>query len=142
MNLNQYISLSLFLLFLFFSGICCDGVEKNVDWSEQAKNETLSAVRPGPPFWNTHAVRFIYTPAFDFPEFKEATIYKFSAYSNTDGNTYGFEADSPKSTLRPIWPDMPVGKIKLVVEALNKEGAVIGVAGSREFYKAAAFDGP
>jgi len=142
MNLQQYLSLSLLLCFLLPLGSGCEGREKNVEWSQQVKNETRTAIRPGPPFWNMHAKRFMYAPSFDFPEIKAANLYRFTANSRTDGQTYTFQADNPKSTLSPVWPDLPVGRIKLVVEGLNQEGGVIGVAGSREFYKAAAFNGP
>ena len=112
----------------------------------QAMEESLVSVRPGVPgrvpFWNRYAIQFMYAPSFDFQEVAGAINYRFTVRSAADGKDYMFVAAKPWEALSPIWRDLPVGYLFLRVEGLNRRGDAIGVAGSRNFYRAAVFRGP
>ena len=126
--------------------IACTSQKEESTFVDQAIQETLIPVRPGisgeQPFWNGLSRSFIHVPSFDFNETKNARSYKFSAYSETDGKSYTFISGKPRGLLSPIWQELPVGKVKLLVEALDEKGKVAGVCGTRQFYKAAPFNGP
>jgi len=112
----------------------------------QAMEESLVPVRPGIPgripFWNRYAIQFMYAPAFDFQEVEGAINYRFSVHSPASGKDYMFVAAKPWEALSPIWRDLPVGYLFMRVEGLNRRGDSIGIAGSRNFYRAAVFHGP
>ncbi len=143
---TQYNYLLVLLLGLVLVCISCDSKKNEGTFTDQALKETLIPVRPGvpgeQPFWNGLARRFIQVPSFDFKEIKGARHYKFSAYSETDGQTYTFKSDKPWDLLTPIWQDLPIGNVKLTAEGEDESGEVIGIAGTRRFYKAAPFNGP
>lgn len=105
--------------------------------------ETRVPIRPGEPgvrpFWNGHAKRFVYAPAFDFPATAGAVSYRFKASSG--GRIFTFDADRPWASLAPIWEEIPEGAVELGVEALDGKGKVLGVVGNRIFYRAAPFTG-
>jgi len=109
-----------------------------------AQPEYLNAVRPGlpgeSPFWNVNSFRFMYAPAFDFKPLESALEYRFTAAA-ADGKNYTFQAEKPWATLTPLWGGMPTGQVQLKVEAI-KDGQVVGVAGQRNFYRAAMYNGP
>jgi hypothetical protein len=113
---------------------------------QQAIEESLIPVRPGIPgripFWNRYAIQFMYAPGFDFQEVEGAINYRFTVHSAADGKDYMFAAAKPWEALSPIWRDLPVGYLFLRVEGLNRRGDTIGIAGSRNFYRAAVFHGP
>lgn len=142
---------------------------QKTDFYTQSIEESLIPVRPGvpgsQPFWNKHARCFIYAPAFEFEKLQDAKYYRVTAQPASAGPDYAnkhqfdpfgdntgfvaqgkalvFEADSPWAPLTPIWKQLPVGVVNLRVEALKEKGGeVIGLAGSRWFYKAAVFHGP
>lgn len=121
------------------------------------------------PNWTGFCKKFIYAPVFDFEEIDGAVKYRFTvtpdiAVSETavraddDGEaqsaksvkeevklsekSYSFVADTPDACLSPIWADIPVGKVVLKVEALDKSGNVIGIAGERSFFRDFPFEGP
>ena len=106
--------------------------------------------------WNTYSKKFIYAPVFDFPEVEGAVSYRFtltpdiavtetavrgdddSSESAAAGkeqevrestDSYTFIADKPSSPLTPVWADVPVGKVVLKVEGLDKIGKVVGLSG-------------
>ncbi|MCK5465098.1 MAG: hypothetical protein KAI95_18855, partial [Bacteroidales bacterium] len=110
-----------------------------------ALKETRLTVHPGipgrVPFWNTHAERFIYAPAFDFPETESADNYRFTILREGGPDTLSFIADKPWAPLSPVWDKIETGPIRLMVEALN-DGNVIGRAGEIEFYRASPYRGP
>ncbi len=144
---NTYIQyLNLLILGLVLIVNSCDSNKEKGTYAEQAIEETLIPVRPGVPgeqsFWNGLARRFIQVPSFDFKEIKEAKHYKFSAHSETDGKAYTFISEKPWDLLSPIWQKLPVGNVHLTVEGADDNGQVIGIAGTRQFYKAAPFNGP
>lgn len=101
------------------------------------------AIRPGEPgrapFWNGHARRFIWAPAFEFVETAGAKAYRFSVLL-PDGTQVGvFAAGRPWVPLTPIWSQLPPGRMTLRVEAVLDSGAV--PVGSRDFVKSPAFAG-
>ena len=57
--------------------------------NSQAQAEYQIPVRPGTdgthPFWNEYALKFIYAPAFDFPEQEGAAKYRFTLEDYGDG---------------------------------------------------------
>lgn len=129
------------------SGSICD----RLDYSEinaEARSRYLDPIRPGyegkNPFWNGFAKKFIYAPAFDFDEAENAAAYRFTlkpADKNSD-KSWSFTADTPKAALSPIWNDVGVGDVHLVVEALDAEGRTIAIVGERDFLRDYPFCGP
>src|SRR5256885_4350390 len=114
------------------------------DFHQQAIEESLMSIRPGEPgkspFWNAQARQFIWAPAFDFKAVEHARTYRFAAMSE-DGTSHRFDAPDPWAPLTPIWKDLPIGATTLKVEALDADGKIVGVAGERQFHRAAAFAG-
>lgn len=125
-------------------------VPKNPDYAELnrlAAKEYLVPIRPGyegkNPFWNAFSYKFIYAPAFDFEAVKGASKYKFTLTSQADTSSkWVFTNESPKAALSPIWNLIPPGQVVLQVDALDKNGKVIAVAGKREFLRDFPFQGP
>ncbi len=125
----------------------CTDVQKGLDYNglnARAQQEYLEPVRPGyegeNPFWNGFAKKFIYAPAFDFAECEGAECYRFTVKG--DEGSWTFTADSPKAPLTPIWNDVAVGDVELVVEALDVEGRTLRAVGTREFLRDFPFSGP
>lgn len=112
-------------------------------FAAQARAETATPVRPGEPgarpFWNREAVQFLYAPAFAFAPVAGARSYRFTV-ETSDRQQRTFAAASPAEPLTPIWAGLPAGVTKLRVDALDAQGAVVGVAGERTFHRAAPFD--
>lgn len=121
------------------------------------------------PCWNGFSKKFIYAPVFDFAEIEGAVKYLYTvtpdiaetiaevrgdddseeqaAKKEAEAvklaeNSYTFTAATPHEALTPIWAEIPVGKVVLKVEALDKEGNVIGVAGERKFLRDFPFEAP
>lgn len=113
---------------------------------KQATEESLIPVRPGipgeRPFWNINATRFIFAPAFDFREAGRAVDYRFVLVPEDSNSVLSFHATHPWAPLSPVWQDVPVGYVNLVVECLDSTGRVFDTAGTRRFYRAALFNGP
>jgi hypothetical protein len=111
----------------------------------QALAESSVPVRPGvpgvAPFWNGHAHRFIYAPAFDIPVSDQADRYRFSVISGAGSDTLVFEAGTPWEPLSPVWDRVPTGEVELVVEAI-REDRVVETVGERKFYRASPYHGP
>lgn len=107
-------------------------------------DDTTRPVAPGEhgfrPFWNNHARRFIYAPAFDLPEVTGAASYRFILRC-ADGRSRQFAAASPTVPLSPVWGDVPEGVTTLLVDGLDSSGKVIGSSGERTFYRSPGFDG-
>ena len=110
----------------------------------RANKEYLEPVRPGTegrnPFWNGFAKRFIYAPAFDFPELPEAAAYLFTLTAE-DGSVLSFRAKHPTDALSPVWTKVPVGDAVLTVDALDGKGRVIDRVGERSFFRDYPFPG-
>ena len=104
-----------------------------------ARKESKLAVHPGipgkTPFWNAHAERFIYAPAFNIPETESADNYRFSILQEGGTDTLTFIAEKLWAPLSPIWDKVKTGSVQLLMEALNK-GKVIAITGERVFYRA------
>jgi len=107
-----------------------------------ANPDTSQPVRPGEPevraFWNTHALRFIYAPAFDLPAVKGAASYRFAIRSH-DELTHTFDAPKPWAALTPVWNEVGEGYTKLTVDGLDAAGNKIGTSGERVFYRSPGF---
>ena len=89
-------------------------------------------------FWNQHAARFFYAPAFDFAEVTNATSYQFTVVT-ASGDTLRFTAGKPWASLSPVWKAIPEGMTHLFVDGLDRTGTVVGRAGERKFYRSPAF---
>ena len=67
----------------------CQAVSETERLNAQAAEEYLQPIRPGyegrNPFWNKFAKKFIYAPAFDFPEVEGAVAYKFTVKPAAEG---------------------------------------------------------
>lgn len=115
--------------------------------NRQAAKEYRNPIRPGyserNPYWNVYAKKFIYAPAFDFKTVEGSFRYRFTATPIKDPSKAKiFFAKDPASPLSPIWDQIPVGKITLVVEGVARNGNVMGIAGKRDFYRDYPFEGP
>lgn len=121
------------------------------------------------PNWNVYCKKFIYAPAFDFEAVEGAVKYRYTvtpdiavnatevrgdddseeqaAKKNNDivklaEHSYVFTSKTPQAPLTPIWDRIPVGKVVLKVEGLDRDGNVIGVAGERAFLRDFPFEAP
>lgn len=56
--------------------------------------------------------------------------------------SWSFVAKTPNESLTPVWEKIPVGNCRLIVEALDAKGNVLGVAGDRLFIRDFPFEGP
>ena len=101
-------------------------------------------VRPGGvdgrPFWNANAVWFMYPPAFDFPEVKGATVYRFRVF-DANGKVHDFETKTPRASLTPVWDRLPTGKVDVWCEGYCDPDRPAHTLGRsfRSFYKMAPF---
>jgi len=147
-NRNAGIALLLLLLVAFYIHTLFKPVKSDINYQKirkQAVRESLIPIRPGipnqQPFWNNYSVRFIHAPSFNFKPVNDAKKYKFTL-SSSDNMKYCFIADNPWADLSPVWEKIPVGNLSLEVYGIDKNGALLDMAGSKSFYKASAFNGP
>ena len=132
-------------ILIAFLSISC-----SMDKETELKEEILAAydnpIRPGyegrNPYWNKFAIKFMYAPAFDFKEVKDAVSYRYTVTEDVEENatSWSFTAEAPYLSLAPIWRDITVGNVSLKVEALDNQGNVLAVAGERKFYRDASFN--
>jgi len=105
--------------------------------------EKLEPVRPGEPgvrpFWNAHARRFIYPPAFEAGEGPGADRYLFTLVSAADSVARHMESAKPWHPLTPVWDTLPVGVIVCAVQAIS--GDDTATIFERTFIKSPPFDG-
>ena len=126
----------------------CQAVSETERLNAQAAEEYLQPIRPGyegrNPFWNKFAKKFIYAPAFDFPEVEGAVAYKFTVKPAAEdaAQEWTFTAECPKSPLSPIWNEITPGNVVLTVEALDADGKVMAQVGERKFLRDFPFTGP
>lgn len=110
----------------------------------RAKAEYLIPVRPGyekkNPYWNEFAKKYIYAPSFDFKKASSAAKYRFTL--SLKGRRWTFTASEPTANLSPVWNDVPVGRVSLIVEALDRSGNVINKVGEKKFLRDYPFSGP
>lgn len=136
------------LIILIFSFILCIGFPLQVmPQKSETKYEGYNIpIRPGipgeSPFWNTYSKRFMYAPAFDFNLIEKSTFYRFTAIPLTTNEEFTFDADEPWAPLSPIWAELPVGHIALIVEGHDDRNQILGLSGTRVFYRAAEYNGP
>ncbi len=147
--MKTILKISVILLFL---GVSCqkksseDQIKNsNKNYGNIAREASSIPIHPGVPdsipFWNSFSTRFIYAPAFDFDTIAGAVKYRFDLVSLCDSERWHFESDHPYDPLSPLWADLPVGSYQLIVSGINDDGKLLKEAGSREFYRAAPFDG-
>ncbi len=130
--------------------------------NKQAQKEYLTPVRPGydkkNPYWNEFSFKFMYAPAFGFSTVKGAKTYRYTIKENPDAiekigkKTYRlinnhfqpitFTANTPNSSLAPVWDKIPAANVILTVEALDGNGKVLQIVGERKFLRDFGFHGP
>jgi maltose/maltodextrin transport system substrate-binding protein len=139
-------------LLLFLLGISCQekadtskSKNSDKDYREISRKASAEPIHPGIPdsipFWNKFSKRFIYAPAFEFKVVDQAASYRYELVSLSDSQRWDFESDHPYDALSPIWENLPVGSYQLKVLGISDTGKVLEEAGTREFYRAAPFDG-
>ncbi len=92
----------------------------------------------GRPYWNAHAIAFMYPPAFDFRRIDGAANYRFDVLDDIH-EKLSFSAGTPDADLSPVWPMLRVGYVTVTVTAVNAAGKDIGVVGTRTFWRKATF---
>lgn len=135
---------------LFFTISICQAAVPALRYrklNRQAAKEYLVPIRPGyegrNPFWNGFAKKFIYAPAFDFSVVDGAVKYRFTVSLDKDSTRkWTFCADTPTASLSPVWNEIPVAKVRVVAEGIDRKGKVLGLAGTREFKRDYPFRGP
>ena len=128
---------------------CTQGESNQIKIQEKILESYNTPIRPGyegkNPYWNKFAKKFMYAPAFDFKAIDGAEVYRYTvkeAIQDSTARSWTFTAEAPNLALSPIWQDIAVGDVQLKVEAIDKEGHVLGLAGEREFYRDAPFSPP
>lgn len=128
---NIFVLVSAFLLLS-----CADSL------TERASQEYLVPLRPGgvegSPFWNVHASRFTYAPAFGFAPVSGAERYLFTL-EQEGREPVTFEAAAPTAALSCVWNELVPGQVKLSVHGLGKDGKAAGLSGERVFIRAYPF---
>lgn len=56
--------------------------------------------------------------------------------------SWNFVGKTPNESLAPIWRKIPVGNCRLIVEAMDEKGKILGVVGDRLFIRDFPFEGP
>ncbi len=148
MNLKSIVFFSGFTIWALLGANAEEG--EMFDWpalNARAAKESLAPIRPGEPtqtpFWNAHAKRFIYAPAFDFKPLKGVNRYRFLAISEKAVTRSFFITEKPWTPLTEIWKNLPVGDVSLTVDGVGDNNVLSrGIVGQREFYRAAVFNGP
>lgn len=134
-----------FMLLLLLCSVCACSTPAYEALDRQARKEYLQPVRPGTegrnPFWNGFAKKFIYAPAFGFPEADGAAEYLFTL-TQEGADPVTFKADAPTADLSPVWDRLPCGNTTLTVDALDAGGAVLARVGERSFLRDFPYEGP
>ena len=71
----------------------------------------------------------------DVPTMEDGSSRDIADARGRDLPTFTFTAASPKADLSPIWQQIPVGNVQLVVEGIDGKGKVVGISGQREFMR-------
>ena len=125
-------------------GSACADVSSNALLAAVAR-DLEQPVRPGGvngrPFWNGNGrgMRVIYPPAFGFDEVPGAVKYRFTVMDDLL-NEHVFEQNRPTADLSPVWKFVPVGFVHVRVEGLSAKGRVLGVSGTRRFWRCAPYE--
>ena len=124
-------------------GMTANGAVGMDEIAKLVAEDLAHEVRPGGvggrPFWNANARFFMYPPAFDFPEDKEAVRYVFEIV-DAKGHMTVLKAKSPKDSLAPVWAKLPTGWTTVMCLAFDKLDRSV-VKGTRAFWKQAPFTG-
>lgn len=94
----------------------------------------------GRAFWNINSSQFMFVPILQFPNSPRASEYLYTA-EDKNGKLHAFKAETPASSLAPIWSELPEGFVNLKVESIGKSGNILHTVGMRTFYKCAPFPG-
>ncbi|MBQ7458054.1 MAG: hypothetical protein IJS70_02675 [Bacteroidales bacterium] len=145
-----------FILYIAATAVCCimtagcagnKSTAPEFDYealNAQALAEYLQPVHPGErggtPFWNKFSTKYIYAPVFDLDDVENAKGYTYTAEAG--GQFFVFDSDSPRTPLSDIWTELPVGPVKLSVQAYDSQGGLLGEPQSRSFEKDNPFCGP
>jgi len=149
MALNEWRMYKMRILFVVTVAIVCSATASAALAPELAalqREELKHAIHPGNPekgvpFWNVHAPRFIYPPAFDFKPFEKAENYRFRIY-DANGQMHVFTAAEPWASLAPVWEKLPCGQGTVICEAMGcKGGLALFLSGVKVFWKSQAYDG-
>lgn len=159
--------ITLILLVFGASASCFAGNDRQL--ARQASKEYLLQIRPGNegrnPYWNGFSPKFLFAPSFDFKAVDGADkyIYRLEQVDGEDaaftvkiepnagrsivgyeseGKKWLFTAATPNESLAKVWNDVPPSYIHLVVEGLDKDGKVLGLAGERTFLRDFPFNPP
>ncbi len=121
-----------------YSSVCLVGCTDLQPESSQLP-VTLRHGEPGVrPFWNVHAKRFIYPPAFDVADSSgAATRYFVSA--RVDEKVIRTELPTPWSSLAPIWDQIPNGFLTLDFSGTTPAGETLHLS-TVETIKSPGFD--
>ena len=120
-----------------------DAVHRYYALMDASREDLSHEVRPGGhngnPFWNRGARVFIYPPAFEFKRIDGAVRYRFDVIDDLHSE-HSFTSDSPTASLKPIWPQIPIGPATVICTALAANGGEVGQAGRRKFWRNVSFD--
>lgn len=128
----------------FAACVCCAAKGPTVEeLAALVADDVSRPVRPGgvngSVFWNRCSISFMYPPAFPFSSVEGAKSYRFTV---TDGNLdeHVFTGTRPCADLSPVWSAVPVGFVRVRAEAMDANGNVLGVSGTRRFWKSAPYE--
>ena len=113
------------------------------DLAARVREELTHEIRPGGVdgqlFWNGNAQMFMYPPSFAFEKVRGAVRYRFQVM---DDQQYAhiFEAETPTTSLLPVWAFVPRGLTAVFCFGLDADGKVCGLAGERRFWKQAPYE--
>ena len=119
--------------------VCANAAEIAEQVASDVSNPVRQGGVEGRAFWNGRSVLFMHPPAFGFAKVPGAVRYRYDVRAS-DGAMHSFEAKEPDDSLAAVWMRLPEGMTGLEVVGLNEKGKELGAAGSRRFWKSAAFD--
>lgn len=107
--------------------------------------ETLQPIRPGEPgrksaFWNGHAKRFIFPPAFEITPLASVSIYRVSVLDDRGEPALEYETGTPWAPLTNQWSHLEPGKYRFQVFPVGSQADTAIV--DRPFMKSPAFQDP
>lgn len=159
----------LFVLILFGFAYVASFAGNDGHLNRKASKEYLVQIRPGGagrnPYWNVFSPKFLYAPSFGFQKVEGAVKYRYKLEQvngedaafcvkiepnagrsivnyESEGKSWTFMASTPNESLAKVWNEIPPSYIHLVVEAVDKDGKVIGLSGERTFLRDFPFNGP
>jgi len=94
----------------------------------------------GVPFWNQHAKFFQYPPRLGCEKLERAEKYRHYIYDDSH-EVIERATTEPYLSAMDFWFDLPTGVVTVVSEGVDAKGKSVGLAGRRQFWKAAPFTG-